>query len=173
MTAMFKLPKEVIIGNIFPFLSKEESICLLGSSSKYLHDLFYSDLSIELWNAYSNGKPTQVCIDGYCPTCRFILKATHSPETIMRCIRKVPIKSIKIHCFLKDIPLCLEALSHRKSTLTSLELNFTNISESPPLDAILNSSFMEIYSESFTNLVDLSMDSSHLTHVNLSGLQHK
>ena len=74
-----------------------------------------------------------------------------------------------MHCFVKDVPLCLAALSSRGAILTSMDLVLTNIANSPPLEKIFKASKVHIESESFSRLTELSMDSSHLTHVNLSG----
>ena len=78
-----------------------------------------------------------------------------------------------MHCFVKDIPLCLAALSFPSTTLTAMDLVLTNIANSPSLEKIFKASKVKIESDSFSSLKELSMDSSHLTHVNLSGATKK
>jgi hypothetical protein len=78
-----------------------------------------------------------------------------------------------VHCFVKDIPLCLAALSFQSTTLTAMDLVLTNIANSPSLEKIFKASKVKIESDSFSSLKELSMDSSHLNHVNLSGATKK
>jgi hypothetical protein len=84
----------------------------------------------------------------------------------------MPVRRVQIHCFITDIPACLQALAEHQSTLISTDLTLTNIANSPPLEIVLRNAARlidTISPESFRNLIDLSIDSSHLSHVNLAG----
>lgn len=81
-------------------------------------------------------------------------------------------KKVQIHCFVTDIPIILQALSHRRNTLTNLDLSLTNIAHSPSLERILSDEkgiIEKLPQHTFPNLINLSMDSSNLSHVHLGG----
>jgi hypothetical protein len=84
---LLKLPRETLVYNVLSFLTRNECIYGFGHLCKYFHGLLYSDICVELWNS---DKTFQVCIDGYCPTCRRVVDAF----TVIRCIRKVPMRKV-------------------------------------------------------------------------------
>lgn len=92
-TYLFKLPKEIIVDNVLSFLTRNECIHGFGSVCKYFQDILHSDMCAELWNTE---KIFQVCIDGYCPTCRRVVDAL----TVFRCLRKVPIRKVWLSYFI-------------------------------------------------------------------------
>ena len=122
-----------------------------------------------------NKSPIYMCIDSYCPLCPY--KKVRSTDNCgaLNFLRDVPIQSIVIHCFITDIPNCLEALSIL-GCVESLEVKLTNKSNSPSLEELLKNTKFPITAYSvksqqgiFPSLKNLILDSSNLTHVNLRG----
>jgi len=82
-------------------------------------------------------------------------------------------KRVQIHCFVTDIPIILQAFVDRRNTLTELDLTLTNIAHSPSLERILtdkNGIIEKLPENAFPLLTNLSIDSSHLSHVHLGGI---
>jgi hypothetical protein len=60
-----------------------------------------------------------------------------SASVVLRLLEKCPIRTLKLHCFITDIPHCLRSLA-KPQTLQSLDLTLTNKSNSPPLEDLLS-----------------------------------
>lgn len=87
LSYFLRLPKETVVDNILSYLTRNECIYGFGSLCKYFQDILYSDMCVEIWNTE---RYFQICIDGYCPTCRRVVDA----HTVIRCIRKVPMRKV-------------------------------------------------------------------------------
>lgn len=186
--ALDRLPAEVFLQLILPYLCDNLSILSQFSlACKAFHQLLFQPSAADLWDNANRHQPVKVCIDGYCPTCNVAFHAvkvnpsgnnsfslTKSPRDqtshAFQFLSTCPLRSILLHCFITDIPKALKALSHQHA-LHSLELSLTNKTTSPPLDTLLSEKSMRsIHStDSFINLKELTLNSSHLLHVKLGG----
>lgn len=113
-----------------------------------------------------------MCIDSYCPLCPYKKVRSIDNSGALSFLRDVPIQNFVIHCFITDIPRCLESLA-TLGCLESLEVKLTNKSNSPSLEELLkhikfpgNATYKVGL---FPYLKHLTLDSSNLTHVNLGG----
>ena len=77
-----------------------------------------------------------MCIDSYCPLCPYKKVRSTDNTGALNFLRDVPIQSVVIHCFITDIPRCLEALA-TLGCLVTLEVKLTNKSNSPSLEELL------------------------------------
>mmetsp|Transcript_21459 Transcript_21459/g.20745 ORF Transcript_21459/g.20745 Transcript_21459/m.20745 type:complete len:507 (-) Transcript_21459:377-1897(-) len=180
----------VVLEHILPyFRGEKKSLSTIAGVSKHFKKILYSSEAEELWN--HNKSPFAFCIDTYCPICLMKKKKKSTNKgnisAVLGFLQKCPINKVKLHCFITDIPGCLIALSTTRA-LKSLDLTLTNKSNSPPLEDLLSmSSFFKAdmlsYKEDikskasleseeslvFPELSDLTLDSTHLQHVNLAG----
>jgi len=164
-----KIPVSVLLYQILSYLPTS-SIIQFSTTSKWYRKLIHSKESIHLWNTNElEMNPLEICIDDYCPLCSLTKHkgCTHSAFSFLS---SCPLKSVIIHCFITDIPSCLEAIS-RVNVIERLDLQLTNRSYSPSLQSLLSSSYLMEYKYKtlFHNLKHLVLDSSHLQHINCGG----
>ena len=176
------LSTDVVVGNILPFLRQKKTLAAIAMVSKHFRDILFSEDAEHIWN---HGKSTfHLCIDSYCTTCmmkkKSQLKGSHFGS--IGFLKKFPIENLRLHCFVQDIPECIQALSTRKY-LKTLDLTLSNKSNCPPLEDLLGQSCFYQISSTHLNpgsdstetksmlpeLEELTLDSSHLQHVNLAG----
>jgi hypothetical protein len=147
------LPTDVILGNILPYVSKQ-NLAILGLVSSHFHQLLFSLESYSLWNTEKSY--FHLCIDTYCTSCYSkSKKGTHNGLSDF--LKKFPIFRLKFHCFVADLPAALLALSSRKN-LKILDLTLTNKTSSPPLEDILKSS---VYAPLFQNNENNTLAKDH------------
>eukprot|EP01038_Epipyxis_sp_PR26KG_P008150 gene8150-11031_t len=197
---LFELPQPILLYNILPYLVNDHKTLgnLLVSSKQFQSLLLSKEYSSHIWNPdllRYNRKVYKVCIDSYCTQCHFkSLKASLS--SAISFLSKYPINRYEIHCFVTDIPACLNSLSIL-GTIQYLDLTLSNKSNSPPLLDLLssfqekqqilndrNNSSIDMINSSQENILDRSypsieypfktlkeliLDSSHLKKVNLDG----
>jgi hypothetical protein len=163
-----ELPECIVAHNIIPFLSSRMDMASLSSVSKLFRSIFLLQKYGTIWDELSP-MPFAVCIDGYCPNCH-LTRPPASVKSSLRFLFNFPIKRLRMHCFLTDIPACLEVLS-TQSALQTLDLKLTNQTTSPSLDQLLDRSDLQhrLPAFSFRSLTTLSLNSSHLQHVKLAG----
>ena len=181
-----QLSSDVVVGNILPYILQKKTLATIASISKHFRDTLLSHDAEHIWNHEKTS--FHLCIDTYCANCmmkKLQRKGSHFGS--IGFLRKFPIGNLKLHCFVTDIPDCIVALSSRKF-LRTLDLTLSNKTNSPSLEALLGAlksspenslSFKTDFSgygktsdigpESFPDLKDLILDSSHLQHVNLLG----
>lgn len=71
---MDNIPDDIVINNILPFLDSKASFISLSEVSKHFERIVFSHKSAEVWDIVQKRRPLAICIDGYCPTCRFVMK---------------------------------------------------------------------------------------------------
>ena len=170
---ILQLSSDVVVGNVLPFIIQKKTLATLATVSKHFRDILFSKDAEHIWN---NDKSTfHLCIDTFCANCMMKKKQRKGSHFgSIGFLRKFPIGNLSLHCFVTDIPDCIEALSERKY-LKTLELTLSNKSNSPPLEELLETSSVLLQSRTsekdcmFADLKDLKLDSSHLQHVNLPG----
>ncbi|RYH15898.1 hypothetical protein EON65_30970 [archaeon] len=161
------IPEQIIVYRILPYVQDRVGLANFASVSRKLHNLVVCLECAEFWDKASE-KPFQICIDGYCSVCHLSQPRSSLPSAF-RLLSKFPLRRILIHCFLTDIPQCLDALAER-GVVTGLDISFTNKSNSPPLDVVLQDCHADTLTPyAFTHLRTLSLNSSHLYHVKLPG----
>jgi len=170
---LYKLPPLVIIDKILPFLQKRIYLGHMAMTCTYLCDLLYSKHAFNVWN--KNLPPVYICIDSYCPLCPYKRIQSIDNSAAFNLLRDIPIESLVIHCFITDIPSCLESLA-TLGCLSNLEVKLTNKSNSPSLEELLKNINFPVTAYSterkkdiFPFLKNLILDSSNLNHVNLKG----
>jgi hypothetical protein len=156
------IPEFIIIDHILPYLESRKALADLSLVSKKIRNFIFSKYCSNIWDKISI-KPFEVCIDSYCPNCHFKNRA--SASSALQFMSYCPIKRIQMHCFLTDIPVCLESLAI-VGMLEYLEFIPTNKTNSPPLERILcEEKLINIQQNAFSKLTELSIDSSHLIKV--------
>lgn len=163
------VPVEVLLHYVCEYLGSKQDLISFSSASSTLRKMMFSSSALTLWNRLLGTDPFEICIDGYCPTCHH-WKSRGGVQSALRFMSKCPLRSLSLHCFLTDLPSCLFALLDARH-LESLTLRLTNTSNSPPLDCLLQDSgiFQQLQPDSFANLQELVVNSSHLHHVKLAG----
>lgn len=132
------IPEELLIDNVLPYIGCRIDLANLSAVSKRLRKTVLSRTCVGVWDKSSRFN-FQVCIDGYCPTCRFKY-ANGSFASAIRFLSQFPAKRVQIHCFLADIPHCLAALAS-VGLLQQLALSLTSQRNSLPLQEILSNAF--------------------------------
>ena len=156
-TGLASLSEELFQFHIVPFCASLASLSALAATSRQLRRRCYARLTCPA--------PTlDLCIDLYCPLCPMRKQHGTSRGTVSL-IASFPLRRLKMHCFVSDVPACLSALA-AKRTVESLELRLTNKSLSCSLDRILPRG---LGPDDFPALRELVLDSSHLQHVNVAG----
>jgi hypothetical protein len=170
---ILQLSADVVVGNVLPFIMQKKTLATLATVSRHFRDILFSKDAEHIWN--HDNSTFHLCIDTFCANCMMKKKQRKGSHFgSVGFLRKFPIGNLTLHCFVTDIPDCIEALSERKY-LKTLELTLSNKSNSPPLEDLLEASPMLLNSRTcekncmFTDLKDLKLDSSHLQHVNLPG----
>jgi hypothetical protein len=167
-----ELPTFLLVYHVFSYL-KIDSLLSLSSSSKSLRHMIFSKQACDLWNnSKIKHQPFEICIDSYCPLC-LLTKRIGCHESALNILSTLPLKNIRMHCFITDIPSCLESIACVEH-IERLDLRLSNKSYSPNLRALLQSSdyLMSIKNhstEQFRNLRELVLDSSYLNHVLCGG----
>lgn len=185
-----RLSSDVVLGNILPYIVQKKTLAIMATVSKHFKGILFSQEAEHLWN--DKQSTFHLCIDTYCTSClmkKLQRKGSHFGS--IGYLEKFPISRLKLHCFVTDVPDCMLALSSRKY-LKALDLTLTNKANSPPLEDLLglcsfyplasppnkenieniNSTsyqYNEGSSSLFPSLRELTLDSSHLQHVNLAG----
>jgi len=151
-----RLPHDVLIFNILPFLSdwKLHDFIALSQVSKSFRALMLSKPTSDMWDV----RPFNFCIDGHCcHNCRFI-KGTR--DSALRVISTYPMRRVVLHCFTDDVPIILSILS-TAGNVTMLSMSLTSKQCSPSLEDLLTS--MRYTESGFNQLTEVIVDSSHLT----------
>lgn len=170
---ILQLSSDVVVGNILPFIIQKKTLATLATVSRHFRDILFSKDAEHIWN---HDKSTfHLCIDTFCANCMMKKKQRKGSHFgSIGFLRNFPIGNLSLHCFVTDIPDCIQALSERKY-LKTLELTLSNKSNSPPLEDLLETSSLLLDSRTckkecmFSELKDLKLDSCHLQHVNLPG----
>lgn len=169
---ILQLSSDVVVGNILPFIIQKKTLATLATVSRQFRDILFSKDAEHIWN--HDNSTFHLCIDTFCANCMMKKKQRKGSHFgSIGFLRKFPIGNLSLHCFVTDIPDCIEALSERKY-LKTLELTLSNKSNSPPLEDLLETSSVLADTRTceknmFAELKDLKLDSSHLQHVNLPG----
>ena len=151
------LSEEILRYHILPYCASLPSLAALAATSRLLRQRCYARLPC--------AAPTvDLCIDLYCPLCP-MRKQHGTSRGAISLLASFPLRRLKMHCFVTDVPACLSALAAKRS-IESLELRLTNKSLSCSLDRILPRA---LGPEDFPCMRELVLDSSHLQHVNLAG----
>lgn len=146
-----KLSEEVLLFYILPLCGKLSTIAALATSNKRMRKrCLQSRLPF-------SAPPIDICIDLYCPLCP-LRKQHGTARGAISLLGSFPLSRVRMHCFVTDVPLCLEALSH-KGSIESLDLKLTNKSSSCSLDSLLPKHLPGL---GVPRLVELILDSSHL-----------
>lgn len=149
---------EIILFEILPYVSNKISFAGLNKKIRTL--VLHSD-TCDYWKNTS----FEICIDSYCcPGCSLKRRGANV-NGALRVISQFPYRQIKMHCFITDIPKFLLSLGSR-GCVESLHLTLTNKANSPPLSELLST---DLSPNMFTNLYDLTLDSSHLNYVKPAG----
>lgn len=158
-----KLPIDVFLHNIMPYIANSENRIDLNNLSKVckgFRKILFSIETIKYWNMQG----FDMCIDDYCPYCP--AKKSNNKSSAFKVLSKCPIKSISIHCFIDDIPTCLSILS-KVGILEKICLTLTNKSNSPTLDHLLSN--MSYTRSGFNQLTELIIHSKFLQVVATAG----
>ena len=135
-----RLPSVLIVDRILRYLPDRTTLSRLALTSRHFNQLVFSHDCERLWN--HGDVPFAFCIDTYCPSCGLMTRNKRQKSTsctaqvVLRLLEKCPIRTLKLHCFITDIPHCLRSLA-KPQTLQSLDLTLTNKSNSPPLEDLL------------------------------------
>jgi hypothetical protein len=156
-SSLERLPDDVLLHFVLPYCGTLSDLSTLATLSTHMRKRTYSDLDFPV--------PTlDVCIDTYCPLCP-LHKQNGTSRGAVSLLSSFPIRGLKMHCFVTDVPACLEAIALKRSAV-SLELKLSNKSLSCSLESILPEHLLPA---NFPRLTELILDSSLLQFVNTAG----
>lgn len=172
VSSLSDLPMHLLLYQTLSFLRVSDIVSFASTCHKFRKLIFSKDAE-HLWNdpTLSHG-PIELCIDSYCSICS-LTKRIGTVESAYSIMSTCPSKNLRMHCFITDIPICLESIG-RMNIIEKLHLQLTNQSNSPSLEALLLSSQYlcdSIKSDNgqYKYLSELILDSSHLQHINCRG----